>query len=106
MAAGYKWHPITDLGDDPRSLTDGELDSLWRVWQSQKKDLAEREVLSEFEQRRRREWPTFRKSGGGGTVRRRSRRAGRLVESCCAIDLTMARRAGGIGDHGYYYPSA
>jgi Fic family protein len=56
MAAGYKWHPITDLGDDPRSLTDGELDSLWRVWQSQKKDLAEREVLSEFEQRLRREW--------------------------------------------------
>jgi hypothetical protein len=55
MAVGYKWHPITDLGDDPRSLTDGELDSLWRVWQSQKKDLAEREVLSEFEQRRRRE---------------------------------------------------
>jgi hypothetical protein len=42
MAAGYKWHPITDLGDDPRSLTDGELESLWRVWQSQKKDLAER----------------------------------------------------------------
>jgi hypothetical protein len=56
MAAGYKWHPITDLDDDPRSLTDGELDSLWRVWQSQKKDLAEREVLAEFEQRLRREW--------------------------------------------------
>jgi fido (protein-threonine AMPylation protein) len=56
MAAGYKWHPITDLGDDPRSLTDGELESLWRVWQSQKKDLAEREVLNEFEQRLRREW--------------------------------------------------
>jgi len=56
MAAGYKWHPITDLGDDPRSLTDGELESLWRVWQSQKKDLAEREVLHEFEQRLRREW--------------------------------------------------
>jgi Fic family protein len=56
MAAGYKWHPITDLGGDPRSLTDGELESLWRVWQSQKKDLAEREVLNEFEQRLRREW--------------------------------------------------
>ncbi len=56
MAAGYKWHPITDLGDDPKSLTEGELDSLWRVWQSQKKDLAEREVLGEFEQRLRREW--------------------------------------------------
>jgi hypothetical protein len=49
MAAGYKWHPITDLEDDPRSLTDGELDSLWRVWQAQKKELAEREVLAEFE---------------------------------------------------------
>jgi hypothetical protein len=56
MTAGYKWHPITDLEDDPRSLTDGELDSLWRVWQTQKKDLAEREVLGEFEQRLRREW--------------------------------------------------
>jgi Fic family protein len=56
MAAGYKWQPLTDLGDDPRSLTDGELESLWRVWQSQKKDLAEREVLNEFEQRLRREW--------------------------------------------------
>jgi Fic family protein len=56
MAAGYKWRPITDLGDDPRSLTDGELESLWRVWQSQKEDLAAREVLDEFEQRLRREW--------------------------------------------------
>jgi len=54
--AGYKWHPITDLGEDLRSLTDGELDSLWRVWQSRKKDLAEREVLGEFERRLRREW--------------------------------------------------
>jgi hypothetical protein len=56
MAAGYKWHPITDLEGDPRALTDGELDSLWRVWQSQKKDLAERQVLVEFEQRLQREW--------------------------------------------------
>jgi Fic family protein len=56
MATGYKWHPITDLEGDPRSLTDGELDSLWRVWQSQKKDLAERGALNEFEQRLRREW--------------------------------------------------
>src|SRR5579863_3151332 len=56
MAGGHKWHPITGLGDNPRSLTDGELESLWRVWQSQKKDLAEREVLNEFEQRLRREW--------------------------------------------------
>jgi Fic family protein len=56
MAAGYKWHPITDPEGDPRSLTDGELDSLWRVWQSQKSELAERGTLDEFEKRLRREW--------------------------------------------------
>jgi Fic family protein len=56
MAAGYKWHPITDLEGDPRSLTDGDLDSLWRVWQSQKEELSERGALNEFEQRLRREW--------------------------------------------------
>ncbi|HEY3823339.1 MAG TPA: hypothetical protein VGL82_02225 [Bryobacteraceae bacterium] len=55
MAAGYKWHPIDDL-ENPDSLTDGELESLWRVWQSQKKDLTDREALAEFEQRLRREW--------------------------------------------------
>jgi Fic family protein len=56
MARAYQWHPITDLPDDPRALTDGELDSLLRVWQHQKKDLAERQVLDEFDRRLRREW--------------------------------------------------
>lgn len=56
MGAGYKWHPITDLGDDPRSLTDGELESLWRVWQTQKRELEEGDELGEFERRLRREW--------------------------------------------------
>jgi hypothetical protein len=56
MAAGYRWHSITDLGNNPRYLTGGELESLWRVWQTQKKDLTEREVLGEFEQRLHREW--------------------------------------------------
>jgi hypothetical protein len=55
MAAGCKWHPITDPGDDQRTSTDGA-ESLWRVWQTQKKDLAEREVLNKFEQRLSREW--------------------------------------------------
>jgi Fic family protein len=56
MPSAFKWHPIADLPDDPRALTDGELDSLLRVWQTQKKDLAEREVLDEFDRRLRREW--------------------------------------------------
>src|SRR5260221_404782 len=56
MGSACKWHPITDLPDDPRALTDGELDSLLRVWRTQKKDLAEREVLDEFDRRLRREW--------------------------------------------------
>ena len=56
MANAYRWHPITDLPDDPRALTDGELDSLQRVWQNQKNDLAGRGELGEFDKRLRREW--------------------------------------------------
>jgi len=56
MASAFKWHPIADLPDDPRALTDGELESLLRVWQTQKKDLAERDALDEFDRRLRREW--------------------------------------------------
>jgi len=56
MAAGYKWHPITDIKGDPRSLTDGELDPLWRIWQKQKEQMSDQGTLSEFEQRLRREW--------------------------------------------------
>jgi len=52
----YKWHPITDLGTDPRALTDGELDPLGRVWADQKRELIERGSLEEFDKRLRREW--------------------------------------------------
>jgi hypothetical protein len=30
MPAGYSWHPIEDFEADPKSLTDGEMRSLWR----------------------------------------------------------------------------
>lgn len=53
---GYKWHPITDLPEDPRGLTDGELDSLLRVWRSQQDQMIERTALDEFDKRLRREW--------------------------------------------------
>jgi Fic family protein len=56
MPVAYKWMPITDLGQDPRSLTDGELDSLQRVWVSQKKELIENGALEEFDKRLWREW--------------------------------------------------
>lgn len=56
MAAGFKWHPITDIEGDPRSLTDGELDSLWRIWQRQKRELSELGTLDEFSRRLGREW--------------------------------------------------
>lgn len=51
----YKWHPITDLGPDPRALTDGELEPLGRVWADQKKEI-ESAALEEFDKRLRREW--------------------------------------------------
>ncbi|MGA3041149.1 MAG: Fic family protein, partial [Bryobacteraceae bacterium] len=56
MPVGYKWRPIKDLGDDPKSLTDGELDSLKRVWANQKAEMVELGTLDEFEKRLRREW--------------------------------------------------
>jgi fido (protein-threonine AMPylation protein) len=56
MPTIYKWRPISDLGSDPKSLTDGELESLRRIWADQKKDLTERGVLDEFDKRLRREW--------------------------------------------------
>ena len=55
MNTGYKWHPISDLPTDPKSLTDGELEPLHRVWGSQKKEL-EAGALDEFDKRLRREW--------------------------------------------------
>ena len=51
----YKWHPITDLGPDPRALTDGELEPLGHVWADQKKEI-ESAALEEFDKRLRREW--------------------------------------------------
>jgi fido (protein-threonine AMPylation protein) len=56
MPVGYKWHPITDLPEDPRSLTDGELEALGRVWKRQKQDLTDPVALEEFNKRLRREW--------------------------------------------------
>jgi len=51
-----RWQPITDLGDNPKALTDGELESLQRVWRDQKNELIGQEALEEFEKRLRREW--------------------------------------------------
>jgi Fic family protein len=56
MPNGHKWHPINDLADEPRALTDGELEPLRRVWASQKEELIARGALDEFEERLRREW--------------------------------------------------
>jgi len=56
MPVAYKWHPIEDLGADPESLTDGELNSLKRVWANQKDEMVQLGTLDEFEKRLRREW--------------------------------------------------
>jgi Fic family protein len=56
MPNTYRWSPITDLGDNPNALTDGELESLQRVWRRQKDELIEPQSLEEFEKRLRREW--------------------------------------------------
>jgi Fic family protein len=56
MPNTYRWQPITDLGDNPKALTDGELESLQRVWRRQKNELIEPQALEEFEKRLRREW--------------------------------------------------
>src|SRR5450755_3190373 len=56
MPIAYKWHLIDDLVEDPKSLTDGELESLGRVWAKQKTELAENGALDEFDRRLRREW--------------------------------------------------
>ncbi len=56
MLTAHKWQPIADLPNNPKSLTDGELESLARVWRTQKEQLIESETLAEFEKRLRREW--------------------------------------------------
>jgi Fic family protein len=52
----HVWHPITDLDVDPKSLTDGELEPLGRIWERSKLELVERGTLDEFQKRLRREW--------------------------------------------------
>jgi Fic family protein len=56
MPAAYSWHPIEDLEADPKNLTDGEMESLWRIWTRQKSELTELQTLDEFSKRLRREW--------------------------------------------------
>jgi hypothetical protein len=56
MPVAYKWRPIADLGENPKSLTDGELESLKRVWANQKDEMVQLGTLDEFEKRLRREW--------------------------------------------------
>jgi Fic family protein len=52
----HVWHPITDLDVDPKSLTDGELEPLGRIWERSKVELVERGALDEFQKRLKREW--------------------------------------------------
>ena len=56
MPTGHKWRPIADLEHDPKTLTDGELDPLSRIWERQRAELIEQGALSEFEKRLLREW--------------------------------------------------
>ena len=56
MPIAYKWHLIEDLDDDPKALTDGELESLKRVWANQKDEMVQLGTLDEFDKRLRREW--------------------------------------------------
>lgn len=56
MPIAYEWHPIADLVEDPMSLTDGELESLKRVWANQKDEMIQLGTLDEFDRRLRREW--------------------------------------------------
>jgi Fic family protein len=50
------WEPITDLPDDWRSLTDGELGPLLQFWNDQRTDLEQSGALAEFSKRLSREW--------------------------------------------------
>ena len=56
MTVAYKWRPIRDFETAPQTLTDGELESLQRIWVRQKKELIQTAVLDEFDRRLRREW--------------------------------------------------
>jgi len=50
------WKPITDLTDDWRSLSDGELGPLLQFWNDQRADLEQSGALAEFNKRLGREW--------------------------------------------------
>ncbi len=56
MVRAHKWQPITDYEGDPRTLTDGELGPLKRIWDREKRELAAEGSLDEFDKRLRREW--------------------------------------------------
>jgi fido (protein-threonine AMPylation protein) len=56
MARIHKWQPITDYEVDPRTLTDGELGPLKRIWDREKRELTGEGSLDEFDRRLRREW--------------------------------------------------
>jgi Fic family protein len=56
MPVAHQWRPIEDLGENPKSLTDGELIALKRVWADQKAELTQAGTLDEFHKRLRREW--------------------------------------------------
>jgi hypothetical protein len=53
---GYKWHPISDFESDPKTLTDGEMISLRKVWEDQRAEMVEQGTLDEFNKRLWREW--------------------------------------------------
>src|SRR5438270_4016532 len=50
------WEPITDLPDDWKILTDGELGPLLQFWNDQRTDLEQSGALRNFTQRFSREW--------------------------------------------------
>src|SRR5215472_8987551 len=54
--AMYKWRPIRDLDADPKALTEGELVSLKRVWDTQRNEVTGGKTPEEFDKRLRREW--------------------------------------------------
>ncbi len=53
---GHKWKLIEDLPNDYASLADPELDSLTQVWRDQEGALRAGGLLTEFEERLKREW--------------------------------------------------
>jgi Fic family protein len=56
MPTTYQWRPISDFEADPKTLTDGELGPLLRIWQTQRPEITEGGAFEEFDRRLRREW--------------------------------------------------